>query len=388
MATGIDDFLNGKVQFEQVNNGHLTEDELKKAIEYKPEAIYSVLYKDLTKGLLEHAVRIFSERHMSIKEILLKVYGKFSFDDMFPLALKYDFDAACAFFPTRYFTKEMWRYAIQKCQENPDFRITPNGYSVHMHKMMQDRKSLSLYQMEPEILFNMDDELVKTIARTNLFAELPEKYQTPEICRIAVENNPQNLDFVRIDYMTKEMVRNACMKDPSVLQYVPEEMKDNDLCKRLISPPYECYPGLPEYMKTKELSIKAVLYHPENIGEIPFGFITEELCLYAVKNGGFKIISMIPFEFMNPEICITALSRANNDNEKDFVMNELANLYFDENGSLLPRNKMEERWKILKGNCYTAQSEYDETAENVIKGLLRSGYTDEELHFIIDHMTR
>ena len=108
-------------------------------------------------------------------------------------------------------------------------------------------------------------------------------FPNEDLCKLAVERNGANLEYVPKKYITKQLCETAINTCGMALEFVPKEFKTLELC------------------------IKAVTNSGSALEFVPVKFRTEEVCNIAVKNCGVVIS-----EIENPSItlCMGAVKQS------------------------------------------------------------------------------
>ncbi|MEK7070221.1 MAG: DUF4116 domain-containing protein, partial [Patescibacteria group bacterium] len=115
---------------------------------------------------------------------------------------------------------------------------------------------------------------------SGLFEYIEDK--TPELCRLAVENDGYALKYVPQEMKTPELCRLAVENYGYALKYVPEHMKTPELCRLAVENYGLALKSVPEKLKTSEIYRLAVISNLEVLKYVPQEMKTPELCRLAV----------------------------------------------------------------------------------------------------------
>jgi hypothetical protein len=115
------------------------------------------------------------------------------------------------------------------------------------------------------------------------FQDLPE-LQNEEMCKLAVQQNGNVLEYVKPEFKTEEICRLAIKKYGCALRYVKPEFQTEEMCKLAV--------------QQNGLALRFV--KPE--------FITEEICKMAVQRNGF-VLQYVKYELQNEEMCKLAIQQ-------------------------------------------------------------------------------
>lgn len=115
-------------------------------------------------------------------------------------------------------------------------------------------------------------DIVKEL-KTNgmLLQKVPKKEQTPEICEIAIKQNPLALKFASRKCLNSNICLIAVKNNAKAFQYVPNQFI------------------------TKKMSELAVEAYPKFLNKLPENFKTSEICMNAVKKD-VKNLSYVSYE--------------------------------------------------------------------------------------------
>lgn len=140
-------------------------------------------------------------------------------------------------------------FYLHKCMQNPLMLInTPIEYRT---KKICDKA------------FNIDPTLI---------AILPNKYRSRDKCDLIIEKYPCMLRYIPEDFLTKLIVENILNIHPMLVCCVPDKFLKEDNYNMLSA---------------------LVKKEPNTIKYMPYSFITEEICIFIIKNNP-ELISYLP----------------------------------------------------------------------------------------------
>ena len=145
---------------------------------------------------------------------------------------------------------------------------------------------------------------------------VPGKLHTPELYKFAVSNNGDALGYVPEELHTPELYKIAVSQDGLALKYVPRELRTPELCKIAVSQDSSALDYVPQELHTPELYKIAVSQNGKILDDVPKELRTPELCKIAVSNNGWTL-QHVPYELRTPELCKIAVSQ--NGGRLDFV---------------------------------------------------------------------
>lgn len=160
----------------------------------------------------------------------------------------------------------------------------------------------------------------KVLANPFNIKEVPDEFKTPELCKIAVEEDGMALKYVPDKLKTPELCKIAVEDGGMTLEYVPDKLITFELCKLAVEDDVTSLSCVPDKFKTPELCKIAV----EDIGSaleyIPDRLKTPELCRIAVEESGWAL-EYVPDKLKTPELCKTAVEQ--NSSALQFVPDRL-----------------------------------------------------------------
>jgi uncharacterized membrane protein YecN with MAPEG domain len=135
-----------------------------------------------------------------------------------------------------------------------------------------------------------------------------EDEKTQELCRIAVEQDGNALEYVPKQYITPELYQLAVEQDGMTLDIVPEEERTPELCQLAMEQNGWALQFVPEKHKTYELCLMAIQQDGEALEYVPHDLMVPELYYMAIRQNG-KALEYIPENNRTPELCRIAVER-------------------------------------------------------------------------------
>ena len=145
---------------------------------------------------------------------------------------------------------------------------------------------------------NFDKEfyLKKCIQNPLMLIYTPIEYRTKKICDNAFNIDPTLIAILPDRYRTKDKCDLILEKYPFMLRYIPEHF----LTKSIIQNILNIYPMLvccvpDKFLKEDNYYMLSALVkkEPNTIKYMPYSFITEEICIFIIKNNP-ELISYLP----------------------------------------------------------------------------------------------
>ena len=220
---------------------------------------------------------------------------------------------------------------------------------------------------EDEFRFYM--ELVKLSVKQNGMALkfIPKEYQTPSVCKIAIENNPEAFQYVADQ--TLDVCLTAVKMDGKLISIVHDKYKAK--CSlAAVKQNWRCFKDV---IQSYEVCLAAVRKYGMLLESVNPEFIDENMCLAAVKQTGFAL----PFVPTQTEaICLEAVRKdgtAIKFCNKSFITDELkmTAVRSDPYAIRYIKNPSEELCKIaMAGNVGSMNFINPEILQKVIDNLL------------------
>ena len=167
---------------------------------------------------------------------------------------------------------------------------------------------ISKYDQTPEIA---------KIAVENDGLALKEVYKrliTPELCKIAVCQNGMALNFVPQKYKTSDIISAAVSQNGMAIQFVPLDKITRDLAEIAVGPPitrktWEKCPisYIPSEIIDEKLVQDSIKYLPQSLGFVPEEYINKELLQLAVSCDG-AALEYVPKRRMGKKLIDIAIS--------------------------------------------------------------------------------
>lgn len=159
---------------------------------------------------------------------------------------------------------------------------------------------------------NDTDNMRKVRMNGYELGEIPESERTPEVCMIALEQNPYALKFVPDP--TLDMYLLGLKEDYTILRKIQEKMPealDADAYMRAVRNNPHCFKDVPDEFKTEAMCLHAVRHHGDGIGYVPKSLATEEMCVEAVRNQAMAINSVYAAHpgLATEEVCFAAVEK-------------------------------------------------------------------------------
>jgi Domain of unknown function (DUF4116) len=164
-----------------------------------------------------------------------------------------------------------------------------------------------------------------------------EDQKTPELCRLAIEQNGEILREVSHNYRTLELCRLAVEQNGMALGYVPDEHRTSELCRLAVEQNGMALQHVLKELKTFELCKAAVEQSGMALYHVPKDYKTPELCRLAVKQNGM-VLGYVPEQQRTPELCRLAMEqngRALANVPNKYQNKELYRLAVEQNGMAL-----------------------------------------------------
>ena len=142
---------------------------------------------------------------------------------------------------------------------------------------------------------------------------VPEKFQTEEICQIAIKkNNGQNLRYIKnpsvsvmlnaldtpnaLQYIknpTYEMCKKAVLRGGYSLEHVPVDLIDQELIEASLNKKDLYLEFIPKHLITHDLIIKAINLNLTNLKHINKEYLNDDIIAFALSKDFKRVLSLI-----------------------------------------------------------------------------------------------
>ena len=123
--------------------------------------------------------------------------------------------------------------------------VTPGRTLVQNKKQKASTKDFEYYRR-------------KVLANPDNLEKVPDELITPELCKLAIEEDGSAIEYVPNELITPELCRIAVEESMYALKYVPDEFKTPELCKFAVEKDGRALYYVPDELKTLELCKLAV----------------------------------------------------------------------------------------------------------------------------------
>ena len=196
----------------------------------------------------------------------------------------YDHDTCMAFVQSKQFSRmRTSSFAIN------DGTISDSGFIIPLERFLQFT----------------DVAKIAVSHWTGYFAYVPAKAMTPELCKMAVEENAMALEHVPDSLQSNELCEMAVRENGRAIRYIPEKKLTTQLCKLAVEKDSGSIWAIPDELRTKELLELAFVKYPQCIELFPDEYKTENLCLQAVNSDG-ELLKSVPETLRTYDICYAA----------------------------------------------------------------------------------
>lgn len=160
------------------------------------------------------------------------------------------------------------------------------------------------------IVKHNDNYLIKSNPRN--LSVIPHHLQTKEMCEISVTQKPRCIKYVKPEFLTTDLYLLA-IKDEKVpiLKYIPHHLQTEDICKIAITNNSANLRYANADFVTAELSLMALKQQKDSARKnifpyIPYHLQTAEMCDIVIRSNGNMIQCANP-KFVTEELCIIAI---------------------------------------------------------------------------------
>ncbi len=174
------------------------------------------------------------------------------------------------------------------------------------------------YRKKLKAYFNPSDELILEAIQfegTLISQVTLSRRITPELARIACENNGMAILCIPEHLQTDELYLLGLKSNPLLIRYTPEHLLSETIWKECLSRCAEVIKFLPDELKdslTEEEIEKIVRANGNLIKYIPYSQRTTSVCLIAAHH--FKkghVLDLVPKRSKTEEICFACLKNKN-----------------------------------------------------------------------------
>lgn len=136
----------------------------------------------------------------------------------------------------------------------------------------------------------------KMLNRSHEIVHVPRHVIDEKMAMIAIESDPESLQFIPLPLRTRELCFEAVYFFPQrVMRFVPDSVKDKKLC-------LEATKNWRKSRNSDEEPNCILDYIPEHLRD-------EEVWLEIIKIEGCDVFHLIPEEFKTQKVCLTALQQ-------------------------------------------------------------------------------
>jgi len=97
-------------------------------------------------------------------------------------------------------------------------------------------------------------------------------------------------------------------QDGEAIRYIPEQFLSEEICVAAVKQTYLAFWKFPKEFLSEEICVAAVKQHGTIIKYVPLHLRTEDVCIAAVKQNG-KILHLVPRDILSEKICIEAVKQ-------------------------------------------------------------------------------
>ena len=166
-----------------------------------------------------------------------------------------------------------WDFEILDCQKNISF--TSNGHSSD---------EWNLYTIKvPEEVEDIESFFYCLCSNCGgAFLSIPEKYQTYDLCLVAVSQDGTILKHLPNKFLTEEIVETAVKQNGKALRNVPKEMRTKKVCDMAFASNVLALRYMPKEFITDDMYITGVHERKNLLSMMPDNLKTFEICKEAV----------------------------------------------------------------------------------------------------------
>ncbi len=124
-------------------------------------------------------------------------------------------------------------------------------------------------------------------SRGKLLAELPDELKTPDMCSVAVRQDPEALEYVPEETKTEALCLDAVRRDGSMLLFVPPALMTEAVCRAAVRQDAASAIFLvPDDLKTEAMCFDAVMQDGLALDAVPENLLTPAICAMAALEAG------------------------------------------------------------------------------------------------------
>lgn len=147
--------------------------------------------------------------------------------------------------------------------------VKNNGNSI---EFVKDKKNIT-----PELRWLA----IENGARLDL---IDEDFQTLELCMLAIQKNIYSFQYIKKEFLTPELLSAAVQKDGMVLELIDPSQITLDLCWKAVKNEPFALGLVPKKFQSHELYMEAISSGKDAIVDIPEDKRTKEICIIALRN--------------------------------------------------------------------------------------------------------
>lgn len=164
----------------------------------------------------------------------------------------------------------------------------------------------------------MDDILGKLKTDGMLLKKIQKKQQTPEMCKVAIHQNPNALQYASKKCIDINICLDAVKRNGKLFIHVPDNFKTEEMCLLAVKTDSTLIENVPAKLRTKEICMISITDKLENLR-----YSTQELICEMLNKDGL-LLKLIPKKEQTVEICNVAI------NQNPMALKYAAQKYVDE----------------------------------------------------------
>ena len=151
-------------------------------------------------------------------------------------------------------------------------------------------------------------EALNKEGRGHMLAYVPESLKTAGLCLAAVKADSRALEYVPEELKTAELCDEAVGKYGYAIRYVPQKVISAELCLKAVKGNAQAFRFVPDGFKTAQMCLELIGKHGFKPKYMPESNMTPELCMEAVRKDG-RALQYVPENLKTAEMCLEAVKR-------------------------------------------------------------------------------
>lgn len=224
----------------------------------------------------------------------------------------------------------------------------------------------------------MEDIIKKLNEDGLLLKHIPKKEQTQEICKVAINQNPNALQYASKKCIDAKTCLEAVKRDGNIFRYVPDRLKTKHMCWLAVNIDPNLLDKVPDRLKTKEICLSSVTKDPLTLLHTPVEIIYEILneespreLLKSIVDANVEWLEYMPDCKNGLDISIESI-------KNDFSASKYLSMEIKQSKEILAYQKSQEKISIHR-KLYSSEEKVFKALVKVVYNTVPSIWNHEKL---------